>query len=191
MKILMTPAQKRFNQYLRAQKGERGVGMISVLLGMVILAVLVVAIFNQFSDAQRSARIEEAKSQIATVISNAQRSYGSARQYGAVTTALAINGGAIPAHMRVGAGAQNVYDGAVGLVSQTIVAAGDGLRLTYPTDPADCQEIVLSSLPITRRITVGTTVVRATDAQINMATLNTACNVTTPTVDVQLDFGFR
>lgn len=175
-----------------AHKAERGISFIPILLGLVIVALFTVVVVNQYNDSVRTTRIEGAKSEITTIISNAQRSYGAARQFAAVTTPMAINGNIIPANMRVGAGAQNVYDQAVLLVAQTCAVAGDCLRLTYPTAPGDCQEVVLAALPFTRLITVGTTVVRPLDGAINMASLNTACNVAAAaSVNVLLDFGFR
>jgi Tfp pilus assembly protein PilE len=187
---LLPRAQTNAKRLVR--KAVRGISFIPILLGLVIVALFTVVAVNQYNDASRTTRIEGAKSQITSIITNAQRSYGAARQFASVTTAMAITGNVIPKTMHLStAVAQNIYDGVVGLASQTILTAGDGLRLTYPVYPDDCQEIVLSSLSLTRRITVGTSVVRLTDQAIDMATLANACAVTTATVPLQLDFGFR
>ena len=187
---LLPRAQTNAKRLVR--KAVRGISFIPILLGLVIVALFTVVAVNQYNDASRTTRIEGAKSQITSIITNAQRSYGAARQFASVTTAMAITGNVIPKTMHLSTTvAQNIYDGVVGLASQTILTAGDGLRLTYPVYPDDCQEIVLRSLPLTRRITVGTTVVRPTDGDINMGTLATACAQTTTLVTVELDFGFR
>ena len=187
---LLPRAQTNAKRLVR--KAVRGISFIPILLGLVIVALFTVVAVNQYNDASRTTRIESAQSQITSIITNAQRSYGAARQFASVTTAMAIQGNVIPKTMHISVNtALNTYDSTVALFSQTISQAGDGLRLTYPVYPDDCQEIVLRNLPLTRRITVGTTVVRPTDGAINMGTLATACDQTTTLVTVELDFGFR
>mgnify|MGYP002377503531 CR=1 FL=1 len=176
-------------RYLK--KSARGLGMISVLLGMVIVALLTVTVFNQFTEAQRNARIDEAKGQVATIIGNAQKTYGAARQFGAVTTAMAINGGVIPASMRIGANANNIYDAQIAIAPVALVTAGDALRLTYPVRPSDCQDLVLANLNLVRQVTIGGVAVKPIDAAVNMGALNTQCNVAAAAVAVLFDFGFR
>jgi type II secretory pathway pseudopilin PulG len=165
--------------------------IIFVLLGMVISSLLLLVAFNQFNDAKRIARIDDAKSQIASIIANAQRTYGGARQFASVTTEIALNSRTIPAYMHVDGGAQNTYNALVALNPVNLTAIGDGLSLSYPVDPADCQDVVQNTLSLTRQVTVDATVVKPIDGAIDLAALNAACAVAGPTVPVFFDFGFR
>ncbi len=153
--------------------------IISVLLALVVGAIIAVIFYNQYSDSNKKVRVEAAVGEITPIIASAQKVYGSVNQYGAVTTAIAVRTGVIPERMRVGTGttAQNRYYGAVTFTPATITTANDSLTLGYDrVAKDDCQELVINLIPLARRIQVGTTDVKPADAQINVATLATACD---------------
>lgn len=175
----------------QAKSSQRGMSIISALLGLVIGAGVLAVSFNQFQDAQRKARIESATSEVTTMIAEAQKMYGTANQYGAVTTAVAVSGGVVPPRMRITGttNAQNRYNGAVTFAPATITSTNDSLTLTYNNvTNVDCQDLILSTERLTRRVAVGTTVVKANDAALNVATMATACDAAT-TANIAFTFG--
>lgn len=175
----------------RIKSSQRGVGVISVLLGLVIAAGVVAVVYDQFTDSQRKSRIEAAQSEIATMITEAQKIYGSTNTYGSVTTAIAVQGTVVPERLRVAGTntAQNKYNGAITFAPATITTANDSLSLGYAkVSRADCQDVVLSVDRLARRIVVGAATPKANDAPINMGTLASACDAA-PTNDLQITFG--
>lgn len=167
-------------QSVRSRKNkQRGVSIMSVLLGLVISAGVVAVIYDQFSDSQRKARVEAATAEISTMVASSQKLYGNANQYTNVTTAVAIQGGVVPDRLRVAGTttAQNKYNGAITFAPATITTAGDSLTITYGKVPrADCQDIALSIDRLSRRIVIGALTPKASDAPMNLATLATACD---------------
>lgn len=170
---------------------QRGVSIISVLLGLVIGAGVLAVAFNQFQDAQRKSRIEAANSEIATMIAEAQKLYGTSNQYGAVTTAIAVQGGVVPDRLRVAGTntAQNRYNGAITFAPATITTANDSLALGYArVSSIDCQDLILTADPLTRRIEVAGTVVKPADGAVNIGTMSAQCD-SADAVDVTFVFG--
>lgn len=175
----------------RVASTQRGVSIISVLLGLVIGAGVLAVAFNQFQDAQRKSRIEAANSEIATMIAEAQKLYGTANQYGAVTTAIAVQGGVVPERLRVAGTntAQNRYNGAITFTPSTITTANDSLALGYANvSSIDCQDLILTAEPLTRRIEVAGTVVKPNDGAINIGTMSAQCD-SADTVNLTIVFG--
>jgi Tfp pilus assembly protein PilE len=158
---------------------QRGVGMVSMLLALVITAIVVGAVYSQYTDATRKARIEKAQAEVVTMIAESQKLYGNTNQYGAVTTAIAVRSGVVPPRLRVGTTttAQNSYDGAITFTPATLTTTNDALVLGYgAVRREDCQDLVLGTDRLTRRIAVGATIVKPTDGTVNIATLATACD---------------
>lgn len=175
----------------RAASHQRGFGVMSMLLALVIMALVVAGIYNQFGASGRNARIDQAKTEIVTMIAGAQKLYGNANQYGAVTTAIAIQGGVVPVRLRINGTntAQNLYNGAIEFVPATLTSVNDSMVLTYGgVRKEDCQDLILGSDTLTRRISVGATVVKAADVAIDIAALSTACDAS-DTSDLNFTFG--
>jgi Tfp pilus assembly protein PilW len=160
---------------------QRGASMISVLLGLVISAVVVAVIYNQYTDSQRKARIDAAQVEISTMIASAQKLYGNTNQYGAVTTAIAVQSGLVPARLRVAGTntAQNLYNGAITFAPATVTTTNDALLLTYSgVRGEDCQDLVLGTSALSRQINVAATTVKPADLPVVIATMSTACDAT-------------
>lgn len=175
-----------------AASRQMGVSVMSVLLGLAISAAVVAVIYNQYNDSTRKARIESAQAEIVAMIASAQKLYGNTNQYGAVTTGIAVRSGVVPARLRIGNGqtAQNSYNGAIEFVPMNITpAAGmDSLTLTYGSVRGqDCQDLVLSSAPLLRRIEVGTTLVMPNDGALVIQDLADSCDQSA--VDLKFTFG--
>lgn len=170
-----------------AQRGN----VMSVLLGLVIAAAVAAVMYNQYNDSTRKARIEAAQSEIANMIAGAQKLYGNANQYGAVTTAIAVQSGVVPARLRISGTntAQNVYNGSINFAPATITSPNDSMVVTYGgVRQEDCQDLVLGSDTMTRRMAVGATVVKAADVTVDVAALARACD-SNSTSDINFTFG--
>lgn len=174
-----------------ARRNQRGVSMVAMLLSLVIGAILVGAVYSQYTDSSRKARIEAAQGEIATMIAGSQKLYGNTNQYGAVTTAIAVRSGVVPPRLRVGttATAQNSYNGAITFAPATLTTTNDSLVLGYGSVRSeDCQDLVLGSTNLTRRIAVGATDVKPADGNVDIAALATACDAAA-TSTINFTFG--
>jgi hypothetical protein len=179
------------NQKRCIRASQQGISIISALLSLAIGATVLVVTFNQYEEAQRKARIEAATSELTTMISEAQKIYGTANQFAAVTTAVAVQGGVVPPRLRVPGtnNAQNRYNGAITFAPTTITSANDSLTLTYSNVLAiDCQDLILTINRLTRRIAVGATVVKPNDGVVDVATMATACDAAA-TANIAYTFG--
>lgn len=187
-----TKTVQRIQPIRLAPRTQRGISIMSVLLGLVIAALVAVVGFNQFSDAQRKARIEAATGEVSTIIADAQKTYGAANQFANVTTAIAVQGGVIPARLRdPGANtARNKYSGDIFLTPATINVVNDSLDLTYRAVRAeDCQDIALTVDPLVNAIqVVDGSFVKPVNGTLNLATLATQC-ANTATVNMIFRFG--
>lgn len=174
-----------------AKSAQRGMSIVSVLLGLVIGAGVLGVSFNQYQDAQRKSRIEAATAEVVGMIAEAQKTYGNPNQYGAVTTAVAVQGGVVPPRLRIAGTntAQNRYNGAITFAPATITSANDSLTLTYNNvTNIDCQDLILSTERLTRRVSVGATIVKPNDGAVNVATMATACDAAA-TANIAFTFG--
>lgn len=173
------------------RRSQQGFTIMGALLTLVIGAIVAAGIFIAYNDSQRKTRVDAASSEIAAMIADAQKVYGHTGQYGAVTTAIAVQGGIIPARLRITGTntAQNRYNGSVTFAPATITSANDSLTLGYNNvSSSDCQDLVFSVEPLTRRILVAGETVKAADATVNLATLSTACD-SDDRVDLQFTVG--
>ncbi len=164
------------SQLTMTAKKQRGVSILSVLLGLVVAGIFGVIMYDNFNDSRKKAKVEAASGEIATMIASAQRSYGKTNQYPAVTTALAVQGGVIPARLRI-AGTNTANNTYAGAITFTPTAVADNLTLGYANvDAADCQDIVTSVEQLAVGISVDANVVKVPGAPINFAALAPACD---------------
>ncbi|MGJ7523828.1 type 4 pilus major pilin [Variovorax sp. LT1P1] len=157
---------------------QKGMSVVSVLLGLAITAAVAAVIYNQYSDSVRKARVEQAQAEIVTMVASAQKLYGNTNLYGVVTTATAVTS-IVPARLRIAGTntAQNVYNGAIEFAPATITSPNDSLVLTYGNvRREDCQDLILGSDQLMRRMAVGGTAVKAADGAIDVPALSTACD---------------
>lgn len=170
---------KKVNYGSARRSQQKGAGIMAVLLGLVIAAIVAAVVYDQFNDSQRKVRIEAATAEITSIIVQAQKSYGSSNQYGGLTTALAVQSGVVPDRLRVAGTntAQNKYNGAITLDPATITTANDSASLGYAGVPrSDCQDIVFSVERLNRGILVGAGVAKPDDGQIDVAVLGASCD---------------
>lgn len=170
---------------------QRGFGMIQMLLVLVVGAVITAVAYDQYNTSSRKARMDAAKAEIVDMVSGAQSLYGTANQYGNVTTAIAVTSSVVPPRLRIAgtSTAQNRYNGAITFTPATLTTANDSLALGYGSvRREDCQDLVVGLDTMTRRITVGGTEVKAADAVVDIAALSSACDAN-PTSDFVLTIG--
>ena len=185
------PVARARAKILASRHNQRGMSVMSVLLGLVIAAGITAVVYDQFSDSQRKARIEAATSEISTIIAESQKVYGASNSYGSVTTAVAVQSGVIPARLRVAGTntAQNKYNGAITVAPATLTTANDSLVLTYSNvSKSDCMDVAMQADRMIRRLVIGAATPKAADAAMNVGTLATACDAAA-TATLALAFG--
>ena len=174
-----------------AKKYQRGISVISVLLGLVIASVFAYIMYAQFTDSQRKARIEGANSEVATLIANTQKVFGAGGQYGSLETdglKLAIEAGVIPQRMVANSTtAKNTYNADIDMTGDGTAQTG---TLTYPIRGEDCLDVVVTNDSLTTAITVGSDAVKSVGSPLNMANAAGACAGVDSAANVDVEFTF-
>jgi len=167
-------------RHARARRSrQRGVNMISLLLALVVAAFITAVAYDQYISSARKARVDAAKAEIVDMIAGAQTIYGTTNQYAAVTTAIVVQSSVVPKRLRIEGTntAQNRYNAPITFAPATITSANDSLAFGYGgVRREDCQDLVLGVDPMTRRITIGGTEVKAADGTVDIAALANACD---------------
>ena len=172
-------------------KTQQGFALVELGLALLVVAILVVAAVTLYTNNLRQTSISNNVTYIQNIASTAKANYGTRNQYGAVTTAVAVRSHIIPTTLRDGqaATATNPFGAAITTVSSNGTGTADLLTLTWGNVPASqCTEIVIGVSGSMRRITVGTTVVKALDANLIEDTLTTACEANTSDGNVAIVF---
>lgn len=186
MMLIQTPAQMILASRARAARGaQRGVTMIELTVVLVIAGLLAAAVFLGFQANSRRTAVANNTAQVTETAAELKKKFGITNQYGALTTALAVQSRVIPESLRLTpTTAQNSYGGLITVAPVTLVSANDAALLTWPTVPQNqCMDLVIAVSDVARRITVNGVVVKPTDQALNIGTLATNCElIATPTV---------
>lgn len=170
---------------------QRGISVISVLLGLVIASVFAYIMYAQFTDSQRKARIEGANSEVATLIANTKKVFGAGGQYGELETGgltLAIQAGVVPERMVASdTTANNTYNAAIAMTGDATEQTG---TLTYPVRGEDCVDVVVTNDSLTTSISVAGTEVKPDGGTLNMATASAQCASVDSSATADVDFTF-
>lgn len=173
-------------------KSQRGVTVVELTIVLIVGALLAAAAVFGFQTNQRRNEIKDNTTAIIEISAELQRKFGINNQYGAVTTAIAVQSRSIPQYMRVTGTdtANNSYGGAITAAPVTLTTTNDAIALTWSNVPqSQCVDLVLGAQNMARRIRVAGTAVKATDtAQTVAATLATQCE-TADRVDIIFDVG--
>lgn len=165
---------------LRSQAGDF---IVSLSIALIILAVISIVAFIAFRDDTRKNEMTVTVQNVIKTAGLLRANFGVNNNYGVVTTAVAVQARAIPESQRITGTttAQNSYGGAVTVTPATLTQANDAVALSYMNIPShSCAEIVIGSQHQARRIAVGGTVIKPTDAALNMAALTAACDTGAP-----------
>lgn len=171
---------------------QRGFALLELTIAIILVSLLAGAAVFAYQSNQRRTETRENTTAVIETAAELQKKFGINNQYGAVTTAIAVQSRAIPPNIRVvGTNtAQNSYGGAVTAAPVTLTTANDSIALTWSNVPqSQCIDLVQSAHQTARRVRVATVVVKATDAAApTVATLATQCE-TADRVDVVFDIG--
>lgn len=181
MKINKTSMNHKYS--MKNPKHQMGVTMLELSVVLIIAAILSAAVFISFRDNTRKNETLESVSKVTTTAGNLRKNFGVNNLYGSVTTAVAVQSRTIPEDQRITGTntAQNIFGGLVTVAPVTLTQANDAAALSWANvSPNSCSELVLGTAATARRITVGATVVKPTDAAVNIVNLNTACDVAAP-----------
>lgn len=151
------------------RRGQRGLSVIGVMLGLVVAAVFMLVILNAFQEASTRQKGEAAANEAAILLAATQKIYR--ESYEDMSTESVIQAGLVPPRMRVqGAGGSQA---AVNIYNQPIVfgpspemgegGAGVGRqlgRMTYPVERANCAEVLVVMNRMAFRIRVDDTLVK-------------------------------
>lgn len=164
---------------------QRGNAVVFALLGLVISSITLAIGIPMYQSAERAASVQGFVPEVVAIVGSAKGTFGQL-SYAGLTTGQAVQAGVIPANLRAtSTTARSRFGGAINLVDN---AAGTA-ALTYEAVPGDqCAEIVMGTQAIALTVTVAGTVVKAAAAQVNPASLATAC-ASASTVDIRWTFG--
>ena len=165
--------------------------MLSLSVALIIVSIISVVAFKAFRDNARKQETVESVAAVTVTAGNLRKNFGVNNMYAAVTTVVAVQSRSIPEDQRIPGTttAQNMFGGLVTVTPVTLTQANDAVGLSWANvSPNNCSEIVLGTNSVARRITVGSTAVKPIDGALNVATLNTACDVAAP-VAIVWDIG--
>lgn len=167
----------------KTPKKQKGEGLVSLAVALIVIAIIVGGLYSVFRDMNQKEATSTAVQQINQIGGSLRKNFGVHNQYGGITTAVAVQSRTVPDSLRITGTntAQNSFGGLITFAPASLTNADDAAAMTWGNiPPANCAEIVIGSQNTARRITVGTTVVKAIDAPLVVATLTTACDVAAP-----------
>lgn len=162
-----------------ARHKQRGMSILGSLLALVIAALFALGIFNAYQDSLRKTRVGAALQDIQTMAADVQKNFGTANQYGVLTTAAAVQTGVIPARLRVAGTntANNSYNGAITFAPDTITVANDSTLMSNGNiSSEDCSDIVFGAEQLARRVVVAGVTVKPNDGVLDGAATGAACD---------------
>ena len=176
----------------RSGRLQRGFAILELTIAIILVSLLSAAAIFGYQANQRRTDMRDNSQAITETAAELQKKFGMNNQYGAVTTAIAVQSRAIPQQLRVTGTntAQNSYGGLVTAAPSTLTSANDSVALTWPNVPqSQCVDLVQATHQTARRVQVAGVVVKATDtAQPVVATLATQCE-SADRVDIIYDIG--
>jgi hypothetical protein len=172
-----------------ARARQRGNALVFSMLALVIGGLVLALGIGYYQNSQANAQVQSTIGEIGAIIGAAQQNYG---QYGytGLTTAIAVGARVIPETRADANGrtARNSYSGTITLVDNSSTTA-DTAALSYSNVPSSqCAQIINGAQSLARQITIASTDVKALDAPIDIAKLNTQC-VSAASVTIAFVFG--
>jgi len=162
----------------RNRRRQAGDFMLSLVVALILVAIILGKVFMSYRDSARNEQNSAFTSSITTIAGALQKNFGHNNLYGSLTTAIAVKSGAFPRNLRDGTAdtASNLWGGTLTVVPGTITANNDVANLAATKVPSiQCFDIVSATQSVARRITVGSSTVKAADATLDVNALATAC----------------
>lgn len=174
------------------RKSTRGFALLELTIAIILVSLLAAAAIFGYQSNQRRTETRDNTTAIIETAAELQKKFGINNQYGAVTTAIAVQSRSIPANLRIAGTntAQNTYGGAITAAPVTLTTANDSIAVTWANVPqSQCIDLVQNAHQVARRVRVATVVVKVLDAaNPTVATLATQCE-TADRVEVIFDIG--
>ena len=162
----------------RNRRRQAGDFMLSLVVALILVAIILGKVFMSYRDSTRNEQNSAFTSSITTIAGALQKNFGQNNLYGSLTTAIAVKSGAFPRNLRDGTAdtASNLWGGTLTVVPGTITANNDVANLAATKVPSiQCFDIVSATQSVARRITVGSSTVKAADATLDVNALASAC----------------
>lgn len=167
----------------KVQGKKRGITMIEMGLVLTIGAILIGGVVLMFERRANSAEVADNVNNITDVAANMKSRFGTANRYPALTTAVAVQSGAIPATLREGAAntARNSYGGAITIAPTAAADCGGSASgcstLTWSAVKGrQCNDLVLGAESAARSVAIDGTVVKVLDGVIDAAATAAQCD---------------
>lgn len=146
---------------------QKGVGMVEIGLGLVIVALIGVGVVNYFSNNSTSAQANQLGSDLSMLVGKVKSAYGG--QYANVTNARLSSGGffaKLPALTNnAGVVTTSLGGGTLTVAPGTVTSANDSVRYTITQLPDDaCLPLVTALSKTATTLNIGANVVKAAGA---------------------------
>ena len=153
-----------------------GNAVLFTLLSMVIGGIVVAVGVSQYQDADRAASVQSTVAEVNAIIGNTKQNFGQ-YSYAGMTTGIAVGSRVIPEHLQTSeSAARNKFGGTIEL-RERLPAGSGAAELVYPNVPRSiCTSLINGTQGLAREILIGGTLVKAQNAPVNLAALNTGCS---------------
>ena len=153
-----------------------GNAVLFTLLSMVIGGIVVAVGVSQYQDADRAVAVQSTVAEVNAIIGSTKQNFGQ-YSYAGMTTGIAVGSRIIPEQLQTSeTAARNKFGGTIEL-RERLPAGSGAAELVYPNVPrAICTSLVNGTQGLAREILIGGTVVKAQNAPVNLAALNTGCS---------------
>jgi type II secretory pathway pseudopilin PulG len=146
---------------------QKGVGMVELGLGLVVIAIIGVGVVNYFSNNSTAAQANQLGSDMSMLIGKVKSAYGG--QYGNVTNARLNTGGffaKLPSLTNnAGVVTTSLGGGTLTVAPGTVTTANDSVRYTITQLPDDaCLPLVTALSKTATTLNIGANVVKAAGA---------------------------
>jgi prepilin-type N-terminal cleavage/methylation domain-containing protein len=177
---------------LTRKQTQHGFALLELTVAIILVSLLAAASIFGYQANQRRTEVRDNTTLVIETAAELQKKFGINGQYGAITTAIAVQSRAIPANLRIAGTttAQNSYGGMITAAPVTLTTTDDSVALTWANVPqSQCIDLVQTAHQTARRVRVAGTAVKAIDTALPVvATLATQCE-SADRVDVIFDIG--
>ena len=153
---------------------QKGMSLIQALFVLVLGGIALSVALNQYQSGEKSSRVQKNVGDVMEIVGQAKSNYGQ-YSYKNLTTEVAVKGGVIPSRLAdTATTAKNDFGGDITLIA---TAPADGTATLTFTNilPEMCTQLVAATAGSARLISVGGTVVKPMDGELNMGTLSDQC----------------
>lgn len=155
---------------------QRGVTLLELAFVLVVVAIIMVPVYNKFTENRDKAATKDEVDNWLTIAGNAQDKYVNSTDYTGTSETVMKNNNIFPDSMLVGTIVQNKAKGTVTCGPVNLTGTNDGLECTSTNYPKSwCTSLVQKVDKVMRRIQVGSVSVKALDGALDMAAVGTSC----------------